>query len=240
MIIAARDGLFGGRTYTAKDYNQNGLVAVFDGIENAGYGIHDPNAVNWANLANRDYDAIGSGLGQWDDKCWTNESDGTAFHIGSIVAQTMDTRIFTVEMVAYTTRTDQEFAILANYDGYNGIVFDVNYSNRATWTRYFNAYNTWAASGMFPKGVPVYCAWTIDHVASQIVCYRNGNLYTRSSSNKTYSLGNRDTALGGDFNGNRPTLAFKGGIHAVRIYSRFLSANEIRKNYNVDRQRFHL
>lgn len=36
--------------YTAADYVQDGLIAMWDGIENAGLGIHDYDAINWTNL----------------------------------------------------------------------------------------------------------------------------------------------------------------------------------------------
>lgn len=36
--------------YTAKDYVQDGLVAMWDGIENAGWGVHDSNATVWKDL----------------------------------------------------------------------------------------------------------------------------------------------------------------------------------------------
>ena len=35
---------------TARDYIQDGLVAMWDGIENAGWGKHDENATNWVDL----------------------------------------------------------------------------------------------------------------------------------------------------------------------------------------------
>lgn len=35
---------------TAKDYIQNGLVAMWDGIENVGWGQHDSNATVWKDL----------------------------------------------------------------------------------------------------------------------------------------------------------------------------------------------
>lgn len=35
---------------TAFDYVQDGLVALYDGIENAGWGIHDDNADSWQSL----------------------------------------------------------------------------------------------------------------------------------------------------------------------------------------------
>ncbi len=35
---------------TARSYVQDGLVAMWDGIENAGWGLHDNNATNWVDL----------------------------------------------------------------------------------------------------------------------------------------------------------------------------------------------
>jgi hypothetical protein len=35
---------------TARDYVQDGLIAMWDGIENAGWGTHDPNATEWKDL----------------------------------------------------------------------------------------------------------------------------------------------------------------------------------------------
>ena len=37
---------------SAKDYIQDGLVAMWDGIENAGWGKHDENATEWVDLVN--------------------------------------------------------------------------------------------------------------------------------------------------------------------------------------------
>ena len=37
-------------TITAKSYVQDGLIAMWDGIENAGWGVHDMNATMWKDL----------------------------------------------------------------------------------------------------------------------------------------------------------------------------------------------
>ena len=37
---------------TARDYIQDGLIAMWDGIENAGWGVHDSNAAIWKELVN--------------------------------------------------------------------------------------------------------------------------------------------------------------------------------------------
>ena len=34
-------------TYTSASYVQNGLIAQWDGIDNAGTGTHDPTATTW-------------------------------------------------------------------------------------------------------------------------------------------------------------------------------------------------
>ena len=53
MLSAARTGAWAKkRGYTARDYVQDGLVAMWDGIENAGWGVHDPNATVWTDLVN--------------------------------------------------------------------------------------------------------------------------------------------------------------------------------------------
>lgn len=42
--------LLAGRTVSARDYVQSGLVAQWDGIENAGYGVHNAQASSWKDL----------------------------------------------------------------------------------------------------------------------------------------------------------------------------------------------
>ena len=41
MKLAMKNGEWAKPGYTAKDYAQNGLLAMWDGIENAGWGVHD-------------------------------------------------------------------------------------------------------------------------------------------------------------------------------------------------------
>ena len=52
---------------TAKLYIQDGLVALWDGIENAGWGIHNPDAMMWKNLLGDeglDFPLIGMVVGE--------------------------------------------------------------------------------------------------------------------------------------------------------------------------------
>ena len=38
------------QTYTASDYIQDDLIAMFDGIENVDVGVHNDDAIYWADL----------------------------------------------------------------------------------------------------------------------------------------------------------------------------------------------
>ena len=68
LMSLARSGgkflkLFGDRKMvktmpTARDYVQDGLIAMWDGIENAGWGVHDPNATTWKDLTGNGNDLI--------------------------------------------------------------------------------------------------------------------------------------------------------------------------------------
>ena len=53
--------------YTAKDYIQNGLIALYDGIENVNWGIHDNNANEWKDLVEISGNAKKNGNPIWDE-----------------------------------------------------------------------------------------------------------------------------------------------------------------------------
>ena len=48
--VTPRTPIKGEARCSARDYVQDGLIAMWDGIENAGWGIHDPNATTWIDL----------------------------------------------------------------------------------------------------------------------------------------------------------------------------------------------
>ena len=55
-----------------RSYVQKGLVACYDGIENAGAGVHDPNAATWVDLTGHGNDGtVDSGI-TWSANGWVN------------------------------------------------------------------------------------------------------------------------------------------------------------------------
>ena len=70
MMLGARTGAWsksGGGVPTTRDYVQDGLIAMWDGIENAGLGVHDPSATVWKDLSGNGYDLSCFNSYEWLD-----------------------------------------------------------------------------------------------------------------------------------------------------------------------------
>ena len=78
LIIAtaamASVGAFG---YTSASYVQDGLIAQWDGIDNVGTGVHDPNATVWKDLAGS-YDLSLLPGGRWSGDGMSLSVNGAA------------------------------------------------------------------------------------------------------------------------------------------------------------------
>ena len=85
MLINLRNALMAGkRKPTARDYVQDGLIAMWDGIENAGWGVHDPNATVWKDLVGDCDCAVVNGPATWGDKYF--QGNHSTFFKGSSTA----------------------------------------------------------------------------------------------------------------------------------------------------------
>ena len=60
-------------TYTSASYEQNGLIAQWDGIDNQGTGTHDPTATTWKDLKGS-LDMTLTAKGSWT-------ADGNALYV---------------------------------------------------------------------------------------------------------------------------------------------------------------
>ena len=69
MMLGARTAAWAKSGYTAKDYVQDGLVAMLDGIENAGFGTNDANATVWVDLSGNGNDLdVDLTQSSWEDR----------------------------------------------------------------------------------------------------------------------------------------------------------------------------
>jgi hypothetical protein len=93
MLIGARNAAWGGkRGLSAKDYVQDGLIAMWDGIENAGWGKHSDNPTMWTDLTGNGYDLVGNADGSvvFNPNCVSFEGGGvekTLYHLAPGMSQ---------------------------------------------------------------------------------------------------------------------------------------------------------
>lgn len=204
---------------TARDYVQNGLVAMWDGIENAGWGVHDAAATSWKNLVtDADFPLVGNAA--FNESCLVCDAQSDGCTIGTWEYQT-------IEVVC--TRRGGTYAVVTPYSQVNNVrnVIFVsgfgycgnNYGKVVSFTNYQSPHNV---------------AFTF---GDEYLAYGDGVLSTSGNYNDwwTVATGVINYGIGG--------LVGRAGIgdyYAVRLYSRALTAAELAANYAIDKSRFNL
>ena len=252
MLIAGRNGMVGGKHYTAKDYVQDGLIAMWDGIENAGWGVHDGNARyitdliggEQLSLADETYcghDCIVCNSGEINDR----KSRSAAV----CSAQYPSTRQIEISIKLTSMWTASNSAA----QGYRSFQYFINagtpYSNAGTrgrqiycpldsdGTAYKRILLVRDPSDPYEKrGFDGFYQYfnTRCSISASVVgddAYINGNYVQINTSGRNQSSAYwRNTFIGG----------ISGEVMCIRFYSRALSADEIAHNYEIDRIRFNL
>lgn len=224
---------FYGMPLSARDYVQDGLVAMWDGIENAGWGVHDPNATVWTDLVgNRDFTIVNP---SWRDKGLFFGGNGTTY---GYLSQS-DSAIFdsppSITISAVITRGGENWSSDGIYlkpadSGRYGLAFFVlNFTIRNV-----VGYNSY----VFPQenSVSVSVSYnansnTVTPRYGNTICVPHGIPNSIGQSQTYATIGRRTVGT---------TYYAKGTMHTLRLYSRALSADEIAHNYAIDRVRFNL
>lgn len=232
-------------TPTARSYVQDGLIAMWDGRENAGWGVHDAEATTWKDLVGG-YDGVQRTTTGWS---WSNDAyvgtlaNGHGFAVPTTFTSVLKNNIahHTVEFVFKPANTNRK-ALFSQYSG-TGTGFEF-YSNNT-----FRAYY----GGMPDKQIS---AWDATLPCKTIsLTYSNPNDLVSDTSLNMYvngKIGNTLTyliqptqikdsnafILGGE--NSRNNMSIQGELHCVRVYLRALTAEEIAANHAVDKARFNL
>lgn len=225
---------------TARDYVQDGLVAMWDGIENAGWGVHDPNATTWVDLSGNGYDAtLGRYCSFGDNYCAT---DGGTANIGYATARTEKwiDDIVRIEAVGSSHDVTQNVCFVGcNVTHENGITNNVKGigigATDGIWTGKAN--NGKTGFGGYPlvndKIYSISTEW-----ASSGVMYVNGEALTKNNTTAAYYNAGGSVAIFGTGYTAYKIKPMK--VFSIRLYSRALPASEIAANYAIDKERFNL
>ena len=212
-------------------YVQDGLIACWDGIENAGAGIHNASAAVWKDVVGG-YEFSLTGVTVDADRmtfAGSSSSYGTLSASGT-TATFVAAKNGTMEIV-YASRNAASSQVLLQSTSGSGLAF--GYSSKG------NIIPSTINSSLFP--------YTLDTAKNSVSIrysagipmspiYTNGWSLAASSSKDYWGSPNSSST----FIGNRASKAagFPGSIYCIRLYSRQLTDAEIAINHTVDGIRF--
>lgn len=259
MMIGARTAAWAKSGYTAKDYVQDGLVAMWDGIENAGWGIHDPNATMWKDLVGgNDLTLIESrtaeNVGHWTDKSYFSplKAKGTNGNIfvrhGEISQAFVD--------CANSARLTAEvcYKTLDEYSNNPGFFRAYESSPLQevilVWAYQFSfrgvAWNDNATRGVLnlTKGKFSSSSYRSYGLDSYAEAYNSASgisqAKTAVTSSSSPSMSTDGYVLINCVTGDIHPDSLQGDMYCTRLYNRLLSDAEIAANYAIDKARFDL
>ena len=229
MLIGARSGILSGGW--KNPYVTDGLIAMWDGIENAGWGVHDTNATVWKDL-----------VGDMDFTI--DNSKGVSFSPTSLHMDKRNAlgRAYTSKTVKFRTleivgkyQNGSRIIFINNKGKYESVVIQVNMSSVQFTNSDTKVIEGFSGIGSFNSLSVIYSATSYQAEYA----YQNGmNMEMTSSYNdwglhgaNSFSLGARRVGIANDFGGD---------FYCVRMYSRALTADEIAANFVIDNARFNL
>ena len=242
MLINLRNALMAGkRKPTARDYVQSGLVAMWDGIENAGWGVHDDEATAVKNLvtnvSNRfPVSTIGSVSVASDALRFTCANGGAFTFSVTSPAATANSTIESVWRIVSMPSAPTANCYVAQFLGGYARLPLINSTGAqiAYWGGVGQPILDISAVGGTSR---ISASWTSD-ANNGTVCYKYGNVL------RTYTSYNAPTGGATAFFYAPSTTSWPQGtvidLHSVRIYNRALTASEIAANYAIDKARFGL
>ena len=246
MLVAARNGAWaksGGVVPTARDYVQSGLVAMWDGIENAGWGKHDASSTVWKDLSGNGYDlTLSKGTFTENGLMWNIVGSSEEAAFGDFDVPVTNTNM-TIEAVHRFDKYETAGG------GYRKLI---TLNREHPWASVF----IYGKKNFITRGTSYYGIepdGNLD-IAFSIVLPDNVDANQWTSFKKGYLNGASAAAVGtGDFS-RRPAVSRvcvgnlnSGAINAynyitrcVRVYDHQLTDTEIAENYAIDKARFNL
>lgn len=213
-------------------YIRNGLVAHWDGVENAGRGVHDPSATVWKDLvAGREftlYNVTVEDNGMVFAGAQTSYGELSAADTAATFENASDG---TLEIV-YASRSTSGSQIILQSSEASGHAASIWQSSRflpacglANNSPYFN----------FTSGKATNIVSVLYTSAKPGRARVNGN-YLTSAGYDCWAGATDVTTIG--TRTSKSNNPFNGAIYSIRVYNRRLTDEEIDANHAIDRKRF--
>lgn len=215
---------------TARDYVQDGLVAMWDGIENAGWGVHDPNATVWKDLVGTNNIALTLGDGYWDRDGlnFVGPENGGTYGVGSDIGITRGM----LEVVFQKRGNETANIVVSNH--YIPLIL----SDYVGVQKYIQL-------GDGKGRIPVSSVLDIRHVSAFVdgyaeFAYVDGVIIMADSTTNYWSNMELSKIVFSGYNVDGRGYSFHGKLSCVRIYNLELSSQKVMSNYAIDKARFGL
>ena len=254
VTVASSEGarlvaVFRKRGLTALSYVQDGLVALYDGIENAGVGQHSENTTTWVNLAgDAALDGTCTNLLAWGENGWSVSGNCQPVRVVGM-ADVLKQAIFSIEFACTpgTPRaTGNNVGRMCYFGQYNGNAKSVNIERMKDGNlRFYRTGGTngnpptyaWGSTGTDYMTAGRFSSATYTVFTNQCLLYVKGDM-KESKTNQDFSPVHETSPsiIGGEL--SRAEFAFSGTYHAFRLYNRVLTADEIKLNAMIDDARF--
>ena len=228
---------------TAKDYIQDGLIAMWDGIENAGWGVHDENATEWYDLVNGTHNIIpnASAVYSWGENYFHFGGKGRAYVSNYIdIYKSLTNGEITIQCVIKDISDWTYIETGANaaspiFGGtYRTFSIFKKYSSNTKTIECYLAHSMQTATPLEYDKNFLYTATLFGNVQTSWINEIRKGTYTHSRSPSSENIGFGLPIAGW---GGTPWLE---DIYAIRIYSKALTEKEIAYNFKIDKVRFNL
>ena len=217
-------------------YVADGLVAMWDGEWNAGWGVHDDNASSWIDLISG-IEAVPYNPIIWGE-CYLDASSGNTlrFPAGQKIANAMNNRKLTIEFLFKYDGSDSWNARCYLFHLRSPIQFSLWRNIPASNMGYMDCFSSSsiAVQAYFPNGFVFNRSVTIDD--GMLKCYKDAILTLTASPSMNSSMINPITSIA--LMGDNPH--YIGYVYNIRVYNRALTHEEIQYNYKIDKARFGL
>jgi len=215
---------------TARSYSQDGLMAQWDGEENAGFGLHDSEATVWKNLSFQgtvwDMTNMPNTTYSWEAKRIVLSSpSGSSGIRGAFGVEHADSSLKQIETAGIDTRDGIHFATYPS----GSYKWALGNLNNVFWLRESNS-DVYQSQ---PLNVFLCQSFAMADKSADWTLYRNNAVATRTSKS-CGGLGSvlNTTLIGGVYISANPKM------NSVRLYSKTLTDGERNLNYAVDQIRF--
>ena len=241
VVLSAALGVASAYAVGTSSYVQDGLIACWDGIENAGAGVHDGSATVWKSVVGGYEVGLNNVTVEAGRMTFSGTMSGNLIDSYGVLSAADTTSTFvaakdgTLEIVYRSSSTAGSQVFLQAPDS-SGIAFGI--WNTTSILNHSHETQNNKAAFTFTSGTTTNCVSVRYASCAPVSAFANGSALSASASTSYWLCPSGETQAYVGARASRANNPFTGSIYCIRLYNRRLSDAEIAANYEVDQKRF--